>query len=76
MKTTELAALDALDLSKVDVRDAKHFRAIVAANKSVSAAQDELRTAVLDARTAGDSWTVIGAALGITKQAAQQRFSR
>jgi hypothetical protein len=28
------------------------------------------------ARAAGDSWTVIGAALGVSKQAAQQRFSR
>lgn len=42
------------------------------------AAQDELmfQTArwALKARAAGSSWSEIGEALGITKQAAQQRF--
>ncbi|MBX3195681.1 MAG: hypothetical protein KF727_11370 [Microbacteriaceae bacterium] len=57
-------------------RDATHFRAIIAANDALALAESELRKAVLAARAAGDSWTIIGAALGVTKQAAQQRFSR
>jgi hypothetical protein len=78
MKTTdlsdELAGLDALDLSKANVRDAKNFRAIIAAQKGVDDADANLRDVVRKARLAGDSWTVIGAALGVSKQAAQQRF--
>jgi hypothetical protein len=42
----------------------------------VASAEERLREAVRSARDAGDSWTVIGAALGVSKQAAQQRFSR
>lgn len=32
--------------------------------------------AVRDARTGGASWQAIGAALGISRQAAQQRYGR
>ena len=66
--------LDQLDPSTVEARDATHFRAIIAANQALTDAEDDLRQAVTDARAAGDSWAVVGAALGITKQAAQQRF--
>lgn len=59
-----------------DLRDATHFRRIVRAKQNVEAADRELREAVAAARTAGDSWTVIGAALGTSKQAAFQRFSK
>jgi hypothetical protein len=58
------------------LRDASHFRRIIAARKAVEAAQRELRDAVAAAREAGDSWTVVGAAMGTTKQAAYQRFAR
>ncbi len=68
--------LDDLDPSSVPARDASHFRAIIAANDALSDADAGLRAAVREARDAGDSWTVIGAALGVSKQAAQQRFSR
>ena len=68
--------LDDLDPTRTPARDAKHFRAIVAANEAATVAASQLRAAVRDARAAGDSWTVIGAALGVSKQAAQQRFSR
>jgi hypothetical protein len=44
-----------------------------AADKHLAAAGALNRT-VRDARRAGLSWTQIGAALGTTKQAAQQRF--
>lgn len=58
------------------LRDASHFRRIIEAKKGLEAADRELRDAVAAARDAGDSWTVIGAAMGTTKQAAFQRFSK
>lgn len=70
----EEAALDQLSPAAHPARDATAFRRIIAARKAVDAAQDELRAAVAAARSAGDSWTVIGAALGISKQAAHERF--
>lgn len=57
-------------------RDAVHFRRIIAARKRVAEAEAELRAAVKAAREAGDSWTIIGAALDTTRQAAFQRFGR
>lgn len=68
--------LDQLDPSTTTARDAAHFRRIIAARKGVQDAQAELRAAVSAAREAGDSWTVIGAALDTTRQAAFQRFGR
>lgn len=38
--------------------------------------EGELLSLVMDARDAGESWASIGRALGITKQAAQQRYGR
>jgi hypothetical protein len=68
--------LDSLDPTTLDIRDAVHFRRIIAARKGVEDAEQELRDAVAAAREAGDSWTLIGAALGTTKQAAYQRFGQ
>ena len=34
------------------------------------------RQAVIDARAAGMSWTEVGEVLGVTRQAAQQRFGQ
>ena len=53
-----------------------HFRRILAARRAIAEAEQELRDAVKAARDAGDSWTVIGAALDTTRQAAFQRFGR
>ncbi len=66
--------LDELDPSTHPARDAASFRRILAAKNGLGAAEQELRDAVRAARQTGDSWTVIGAALDITRQAAQQRF--
>jgi len=66
--------LDSLDPAQIDFRDASHVRAIIAAAGVLAAAEDDLRKAVAEARVAGDSWTVIGAALGTSKQAAHERF--
>ena len=74
--TGEVAALDAVTPATRPARDATHFRAIVAARKSVDDPEAALRAAVVDARDAGNSWAVIGAALDTTRQAAFQRFGR
>ena len=58
------------------LRDATNFRRIIEARKGLESAEMELRDAVTAARAAGDSWTVIGAALGTSKQAAFQRFAK
>ena len=65
--------LDQLDVATHPARDAAHFRRIIAARQALAAAEREVRDAVRAARDAGDSWTVIGAALDTTRQAAQQR---
>lgn len=66
--------LDQLDPATVHAHDATHVRAIVAAADGLVAAERKLHQSVAEARAAGDSWTVIGAALGTTRQAAQMRF--
>jgi hypothetical protein len=38
--------------------------------------EQRMRSTVQQLRTGGASWAVIGAAVGITKQAAQQRYGR
>lgn len=76
-KTThDITGLDHLVPSTNPARDAVHFRRILAARQHIADAEAELREAVKAAREAGDSWTVIAAALDITRQAAQQRFGR
>ena len=66
--------LDSLDPAQFDFRDASHVHAIIVAAEGLDAAEENLRKAVAGARAAGDSWTVIGAALGTSKQAAHERF--
>jgi hypothetical protein len=68
--------LDQLDPAVSPARDATHFRSIIAARKRIAEAEAELRDAVQAARDAGDSWTVIGAALDTTRQNAYQRFGK
>ena len=72
----ELTALDAINPQTHPARDAQHFRRILAARQGVEDAEAELRNAVAAAREAGDSWTIIGAALDTTRQNAYQRFGR
>ncbi|WP_425845373.1 hypothetical protein [Agrococcus sp. TSP3-2-1] len=68
------SGLNALDPDKATARDAVHFRRILAARAKPAAAEAELREAVSAARDAGGSWSIIGAALDTSRQAAQQRF--
>jgi len=72
----EMAALEAITAETHPARDATHFRRILAARTRVAEAEAELQAAVNAARAAGDSWTIIGAALDTTRQAAYQRFGK
>ena len=56
--------------------DAHHERAIREANEKVLAAQALLEVRVIAAREAGITWTLIARATGVTRQSAQQKFSR
>ena len=69
--------LDQLDPNDptVEVRDGTYLRRITEAMAAVSDADAQLREAVADARAHGESWSLIGMVLGVSKQAAQQRFS-
>jgi hypothetical protein len=68
--------LENLEVDPTKARDGRYMRRISAAADAVSAAQDELRAAVAAARQAGDTWAMIGVALGISRQAAFQRFGQ
>ena len=64
--------LDQLD--PAELRDATHFRQIIAAKEHVEKAKQDLADAVAAARAAGDSWAIIGTALGTSRQNAQQQY--
>ena len=68
--------LDKLDVDPAKARDGRYMRLISAAAQAVEHAQGELRAAVGAAREAGDTWAMIGLALGISRQAAYQRFGQ
>ena len=65
--------LESLD-DDVTVDDPADLRAVAAAVRAVADAEAQLATAVRSARNNGRSWARIGMALGVTKQAARQRF--
>ena len=68
--------LNAIEPNPADARDATHMRRIIAAADSLRDAEDRLHSEVAAARDAGDTWDVIGIALGVTRQAAFQRFGQ
>lgn len=57
-------------------RDAADFRRIAAARTAAEKAEAELHAAVQAARANGDSWEVIGTALGTSARTARERFER
>jgi hypothetical protein len=67
-------------MTQPDLPDApvsvSHIERIVAADEAVNDAEADLSGAVAAARAAGDTWTAIGAALGISRQVAQRRFGK
>lgn len=57
-------------------RSGADFRRITAARAAAAKAETELNAAVSAARANGDSWEVIGAALGTSARAASDRFAQ
>lgn len=57
-------------------RGGANFRRITAARAAAAKAEAELDAAVSAARANGDSWEVIGAALGMSARTARDRFAR
>ena len=62
------------DPSEREWREGTELRAIEDAARAFDAADTELHAVVRAARAANYSWASIGAVLGVSKQAAQQRF--
>ena len=58
------------------MRDGRHLRAVAAARAALADAENELRSAVAASREAGDSWTMIGIMLGMSRQNAHRKFGR
>lgn len=80
-KEIESAALrferlaDDLDPARAVVQHTDDLREIAAAAEAVRADDARLRDAVGVARAHGRSWNHIAVALGVSRQAARQRFS-
>lgn len=51
------------------------LEAVAMASESLDLAREALQAAVSAAHAAGSSWTLIGRELGVSRQAARQRFS-
>lgn len=66
---------DELDPDTADVEHIDDLREIAAASEAVRADEARLREAVEVARGHGRSWNHIALALGVSRQAARQRFS-
>jgi hypothetical protein len=66
--------IEALDPDELDWQDAWPLRAIVQADAEVAKAKEHLVDAVATAHRLGLSWTAIGTVLGVSRQAARQRF--
>ncbi len=66
---------ETLDPATVRVEETNDLRAIATAAEAVRADDARLREAVLLARAHGRSWNHIALALGVSRQAARQRFA-
>lgn len=64
-----------LDPAAAKVEDIEDLRKIAAAAEAVRADDARLREAVTLARAHGRSWNHIALALGVSRQAARQRFA-
>jgi hypothetical protein len=76
LPTTHRELLDLLPDWGSIARDRSKTMRLIAARDGLTAAEHELREAVREAYDGGDSWLTIGTILGISRQAAQQRFRR
>lgn len=68
------AWLEQLDPAATPARDATPLRRIAEARRRLAEAEEELTRSVRDAQAGGFSWAAIGAVLGTSRQAAQQRY--
>jgi DNA-directed RNA polymerase specialized sigma24 family protein len=66
---------DSLDPATTEVEGTDDLREIATAAEAVRADDARLREAVLLARAHGRSWNQIALALGVSRQAARQRFA-
>ncbi len=66
---------DALDPASAEVERTDDLREIAAAAEAVRADDARLHEAVVLARAHGRSWNHIALALGVSRQAARQRFT-
>jgi hypothetical protein len=67
---------ETLDPGVTQADDLSDLRAVATAAEATREDEARLREAVETARAHGRSWNHIGAALGVSRQAARQRFSR
>ena len=67
--------VDRLDPKAVEVEHTDDLREIAAAAEAVRADDARLREAITLARAHGRSWNHIALALGVSRQAARQRFA-
>ena len=65
---------DALDPATAQVDDTDDLRQIASVSEAVRADEARLRDAIGVARAHGRSWNQIAVALGVSRQAARQRF--
>jgi hypothetical protein len=70
------ALLNDLDPETLLWENPHDLRRIGRAHEELLSATAELQNAVSAARQTGRSWSEIGVVLGVSKQAAQQRFGR
>ena len=68
------AWLDSLDPAETAAEDPRDLRRIGLALADVARAERDLADAVADARRNGRSWSEIALVLGVSKQAARQRY--
>lgn len=67
---------DELDPATTNVDDTNDLRVIATASDAARANQARLQEAVAVARAHGRSWNHIAVALGVSRQAARQRFAQ
>lgn len=66
---------DELGPDAVEVHSTDDLRQVAAASEAVRVDEVRLREAVRSARAHGRSWNQISVALGVSRQAARQRFA-
>jgi BRCT domain type II-containing protein len=66
---------DELDPATVEVTDVSDLREVAEAAEAVRADEARLTEAVTKARAHGRSWTRIADSMGVSRQAARQRFA-